>query len=166
VFGVPLGIALLAYIDAQTLRYAIAGMLIAYGGYFGFRTALPAFDRSMPRLDAGIGFVGGILGGTAAMSGALPAIWLSLRPWPKSETRAVLQPYNFALLLMTAGILWGRGGYADLSWAMIGLVLGASLVAAQIGVQVYRQLSDDRFRRILILMTLALGTGVLINEII
>lgn len=166
ILGVPLGIALLSYIDAQTLRYAIAVMLIAYGGYFGFRSALPAFERSVPRLDAGIGFIGGILGGTAAMSGALPAIWLSLRPWPKSETRAVLQPYNFALLMLTAGILWTQGGYADLTWTMIGLVLGTSLVAAQIGVQVYSRLSDDRFRRILILTTLALGTGVLISELI
>lgn len=165
VIGVPVGTALLAYLDAQTLKYAIAGTLIAYGGYFGFRSALPAFDRSVPRVDAGIGFIGGILGGIAAMSGALPTIWLSLRPWPKSETRAVLQPYNFILLFLTGGLLWTQGGYADLSWTMIALVLAASLVAAQVGVQIYRRLSDDRFRRILILMTLTLGIGVLISEV-
>ena len=166
VLGVPVGIALLAYVDAQTLRYAIAVMLIAYGGYFGFRAALPAFTRAAPRVDAGIGLLGGVLGGTAAMSGALPAIWLSLRPWPKSETRAVLQPYNFVLLGMTGVLLWFQGGFADLSWPMIVLVVGLSLGAAQVGVQAYGWVSDARFRRILVLLTLALGAGVLISELI
>lgn len=162
IIGVPLGTALLAYIDERTLRFTIALMLIAYGGYFGFQSALPAFTRPAPRIDAAIGFIGGILGGAAAMSGALPSKWLSLRPWPKAEIRAVLQPYNTTLLLMAAILLWRQGGYAELTWPMIALVLGASLVAAQIEVHVYRRLSDNRFRRILIIMTLGLGLGILI----
>ena len=166
VLGVPFGVALLAYLDAQTLKYAIAFTLIAYGGYFGFRSALPAMTRASPRLDAMIGFIGGVLGGTAAMSGALPTIWLSLRPWPKSETRAVLQPYNFILLGFTGILLWAQGGFADVTFGMIGLVMVGSLIAAQIGVRVYRRLRDDQFRRILILMTLALGMGVFISELI
>ncbi|MFC6582906.1 sulfite exporter TauE/SafE family protein [Sulfitobacter aestuariivivens] len=61
--GVPLGLMLLDVIDAGTLRIAIAVLLILYGGYFGFRTALPAFSRETPFLDGGIGLIGGVLGG-------------------------------------------------------------------------------------------------------
>ncbi|MEP6065310.1 MAG: sulfite exporter TauE/SafE family protein, partial [Paracoccaceae bacterium] len=82
--GVPIGLILLDVIDARSLRIAIALMLIVYGGYFTFRSALPAFSRNTPWIDALIGGVGGILGGAASVSGAIPAMWLSLRPWPKA----------------------------------------------------------------------------------
>jgi len=40
--GVPLGLMLLDVIDTSALRIAIACLLILYGGYFGFRSALPS----------------------------------------------------------------------------------------------------------------------------
>ena len=161
--GVPLGILLLQLLDAQTLRIGIAVMLIVYGGYFSFRAALPAFERETPWLDGTIGFVGGVLGGAASLSGALPAMWLSLRPWPKAETRAVLQPYNVVILLCTVAVLFFRGAYDATALRALLVVVPVGLITTQVGIYVFRIISDDMFRRLLISMTLVLGVGILVQ---
>lgn len=162
--GVPLGIMLLSVIEASFLRYAIAALLILFGAYFGFRSALPKFSRSTPWLDGGIGLTGGILGGSAGLSGALPMLYLSLRPWPKSETRAVLQPYNMAILCTTVVILFLKGAYDATAARALLITIPAGLVATQIGIIVFKSLSDAAFRRLLILLNLVMGLGILISE--
>ena len=163
--GVPIGLMLLSAIDAGTLRIAIALLLIIYGGYFGFRASLPEFSRTTPVLDSTVGLVGGVLGGAAAISGAIPAMWLSLRPWPKSETRAVLQPYNVAILSTTITLLFLKGAYDRTALTALLITVPSGLIAAQIGIMVFRSLSDTGFRRLLIILTLLMGVGVLASEL-
>ncbi|MEO9516417.1 MAG: sulfite exporter TauE/SafE family protein [Paracoccaceae bacterium] len=163
--GVPIGLILLDVIDVRSLRIGIALFLILYGGYFAFRSALPAFSRNTPWIDALIGGLGGILGGAASMSGAIPAIWLSLRPWPKAETRAVLQPYNVAVLTTTVTLLFLKGAYDATAVRALIVTVPCGLIAAQIGIFVFRRLSDDMFRRLLIILTLLMGIGLLISEL-
>ena len=71
--GVPVGISLLSFIDADTLKLIIGVLLLVYGGFFSFRANLPKFERRTPVLDSLIGLSGGVLGGMASLSGALPA---------------------------------------------------------------------------------------------
>ncbi len=163
--GVPIGLMLLEVIDARTLRIAIAVFLMLYGGYFTFRTSLPAFSRRTPWLDAGVGLTGGVLGGAAAVSGAVPAMWVSLRPWSKLESRAVLQPFNVVILGTTITLLFFNGAYDRTAVNALLLTLPVGLVAAQIGIMVFRSLSDTAFRRLLILLTFLMGLGVLISEL-
>lgn len=163
--GVPLGVSLLAVIDAGALRIAIASLLILYGGYFGFRASLPAFSRRTPWIDAIIGFVGGTFGGAASVSGAIPSMWLSLRPWSKAETRAVLQPFNVAILGTTVALLFVRGAYDATAIKALAVTIPCGLIAAQVGIMVFHRLSDTGFRRLLILLTLAMGVGVLASEL-
>ena len=164
--GVPFGLSLLQIIDAGTLRISIAFLLIVYGGYFGFRASLPTFAKGTPMLDAAVGGLGGILGGAASVSGALPGMWLSLRPWTKGETRAVLQPYNVAILGATVTLLALNGAYDQTALRALTIALPVGLVAAQIGITVFRRLSDAGFRRLLILLTLMMGLGVIASEVL
>lgn len=163
--GVPLGLALLNVVDSGTLRLGIAGFLILYGGYFGFRAALPAFSRPTPMIDAVVGFCGGVLGGTAGVSGALPSMWLSIRPWTKAETRAVLQPFNMVMLTTTVTLLFFRGAYDQTAVRALMVTIPTGLIAAQVGIMVFHRLSDTGFRRLLILLTLAMGVGILVSEL-
>ena len=110
-FGIPLGVAALAYIEPRSLKIIIAVFLLIYGGFFSLRSTLPRIERRTPVIDGLIGFAGGVLGGTASLSGALPTMWCSMRPWPKSETRAVLQPFNVVVLSLTALMLALQGAY-------------------------------------------------------
>lgn len=163
--GVPIGVSLLTVLDAGTLRISIATMLIIYGGYFGFRASLPAFSRPTPWLDAMIGFSGGVFGGAASVSGAIPAMWLSIRPWTKSESRAVLQPFNVTILSTTICLLFLQGAYDRTAVSALLITIPCGLVAAQVGITVFRRLSDMAFRRLLIILTLFMGLGVMASEV-
>lgn len=164
--GVPIGLVLLNLIDADVLRVAIASLLILYGGYFGFRTALPKFESETPVVDAFIGVTGGVLGGAASVSGAIPAMWLSLRDWTKSQTRAVLQPFNVAILGTTVILLAFKGAYDQTALRALVITIPAGLIAAQVGIMVFKRLSDTGFRRLLILLTLMMGIGIMISEVV
>ena len=164
--GVPVGLALLDAIDAGTLRVAVAAFLIVYGVYFGFRASLPAFSRRTPWIDSTVGFIGGVLGGSAAVSGALPQMWLSIRPWTKAETRAVLQPFNVAILSTTVCLLFFQGAFDRTALNALMMTVPTGLIAAQIGITVFRRLSDLGFRRLLIILTLLMGLGVMASEVL
>lgn len=164
--GVPMGLLLLEMIEARTLRIGIGGFLVLYGGYFSFRAALPRFERPTPLIDSLIGLVGGVLGGAASVSGALPTMYLSLRPWPKAEVRAVLQPFNVATLGTTVLLLALRGAYDGLALQAMLVAVPVGLIGAQIGIFVFRRISDDIFRRMLIGLTLVIGLGILVQELL
>lgn len=165
VIGVPLGVWLLAGLDATFLRYGVASFLIVYGAYFTFRASLPAFERPTPVLDSCVGGLGGVLGGASGMSGALPSMWMSLRPWTKFETRAVLQPFNMTMLLTTVGLLFFQGAYDADAVRAIFITVPTGLIAAQLGIMVFKRLSNTGFRRLLIGLNLAMGLGILISEL-
>jgi uncharacterized membrane protein YfcA len=163
--GVPIGLTLLDMIDGGTLRIGIATLLIIYGGYFGFRTSLTAFERNTPWLDGMFGLTGGILGGAASVSGAIPSMWLSMRPWPKAETRAVLQPYNVAVLSTTIILLAFKGAYNKEALQALAITVPVGLIAAQVGIAAFKRLNDNTFRRLLIILTLLMGLGILASEL-
>jgi len=163
--GVPVGILALSHINADLLKLVIAALLVLYGGFFSFRANLPRFERRTPVLDSGVGLTGGVLGGMAGLSGALVTIWCSMRPWPKAETRAVLQPYNIAVLSLTAGMLWHRGAYDSPTLTAFLIALPVSFLSARIGLLVFRRVSDNLFRRILVGLSLLLGLGLLMDAL-
>jgi uncharacterized membrane protein YfcA len=162
--GVPVGVSLLERVDAGSLRLLVAALLVAYGGYFGFRSALPKRDSSTPGSDICIGFAGGVLGGLASLSGALPSIWLSMRAAPKVQIRAVLQSYNVAILFCTVVMLLLKGAYTSQTWVALGIALPAGLLFSQLGIFLFKKLSDEQFRRTLIMLCLCLGLGMFMRE--
>ena len=163
--GIPIGVAILTVIDAGTLKLVIAGFLILYGGYFSFRRNLPKFERPTPFVDMVVGFLGGLLGGAASLSGALPTMWCSMRPWPRMETRAVLQPFNVVVLGLTALLLAWRGLYTSETLTMLAIALPIGLVFSQIGITILKRMSDDLFRRLLIVMTFVSGSVLAVREL-
>ncbi|HKL65519.1 MAG TPA: sulfite exporter TauE/SafE family protein [Roseovarius sp.] len=166
ILGIPLGVLVLSVLDARSLKLVIAGFLILYGGYFSLRTHLPRFERPTPIWDMLVGLSGGILGGAASLSGALPMMWCALRPWPKAETRAVLQPFNVTVLALTAAALALKGAYTRETLLYIALALPVSVLFAQAGIAIFRRLPDAAFRRLLIAMTFISGAVLLARELI
>jgi uncharacterized membrane protein YfcA len=162
--GIPLGVAILSAIDPRHLKLGIAGFLILYGGFFTFRRALPRFERPTPVMDGAVGFLGGVLGGAASLSGALPTMWCSMRPWPKAETRAVLQPYNVAVLSLTAAALALGGAYSRETALHLAVAIPVALLASRLGILAFKALPDEAFRRLLIALTLVSGLVLLARE--
>ncbi|MBS9715852.1 sulfite exporter TauE/SafE family protein [Pseudohalocynthiibacter aestuariivivens] len=166
IIGIPIGVATLAMLDPTILKLLIAGFLILYGGFFSFRKALPKFERPTPLVDSAIGFLGGILGGAASLSGALPTMWCSMRPWPKAETRAVLQPFNVVILGLTSVMFAVKGVYTWESLTLIATALPLTMASAQIGIVVFKRLADDQFRRLIIAMMFLSGLVLFFREIL
>lgn len=155
--GIPLGIYLLALVDANFLKLVVAIFLLIYGGYFTFRQRLPHVTGDYPVIDGTIGFVGGVLGAIAGLSGALPTMWCALKPWAKTKQRALLQPYNFAIQVVASFMLALTGAFTGEALFVIAISLPVTMIAAQLGIHVFKRLDDDQFRRLLIALMFAAG---------
>ena len=166
VLGIPIGVLALAALDPQMLKIGIGGMMVLYGGFFSWRKSLPKFDRPTPVADSIVGFLGGVLGGAASLSGALPTMWCSMRTWSKFETRAVLQPYNIIILGLAALMFLLRGNYTWDVVKQILLALPVTLLFAQIGLTVFKRLNDNQFRRLLITLMFVSGAILLAKAFI
>ena len=166
IIGIPVGVLSLKLIEPVMLKLAIAGMMLLYGGYFIVRRNLPQFARPAPLGDIVVGLAGGILGGAASLSGALPTMWCALRPWTKSETRAVLQPYNVAILGITAGTFAVLGVYDYQSLVLIAISLPVAVLASQVGFYTFKRLDDAQFRKLLIGMMFVSGSVLALRTLL
>ena len=164
--GIPIGTALVVWIDPTRLKLVIAAFLILYGLFFAFRRELPAMTQPTPVIDGTVGFAGGILGGLAGLSGALPTMWCALRPWPKMEQRAVLQPYNLAVQLVAIAIFTMQGAFDRDTIVILAVATPFTVVAAQAGLFVFKRMDDARFRRLLIVLMLVSGTILMTRELL
>lgn len=159
--GIPIGILLLDRIDADLLKLVVAIFLLAYGTFFAFRKNLPDLKRPTPILDRIVGFLGGFFGAVAGLSGALPTAWFSLRPWPKTQRRALLQPFNMVVLGLAALLLAIKGTYTADVLLTIAIATPAALASAQVGIFVFKRMNDADFRRLLIFLMLVSGMVLL-----
>ncbi|MEC8366333.1 MAG: sulfite exporter TauE/SafE family protein [Pseudomonadota bacterium] len=157
--GIPIGTVLLGLVDTRLLSLLVGGMLLLYGGYFAFRRTLPAIEGNWTLVEAGIGFVGGVLGAMAGLSGALPSMWLALRPWPKAVQRGIMQPFSMVILLVATVLLALKGVFTPQVLYNLSLVLPASMFGAVIGLMLFRRMADALYPRVLIgLMLISGGT--------
>lgn len=164
--GIPIGLQILQRINADHLKIVVALFLLVYGGFFILRKNLPNLTRPTPVIDATIGFIGGILGAIAGLSGALPTMWLSMRDWTKEQTRAVLQPYNVVVLGISAIMLALNGAFDRDTLITTAMALPATMIAAQVGIWAFKRLSDSQFRRLLIGMMFVSGIVLLARALV
>lgn len=163
--GIPLGSAALGWVSATQLKLVIAGLMLLYGAFFVLRRSLPHMDRPMPYADALVGFLGGVLGGAASLSGALPTMWCAMRPWSKGETSAVLRPYNVVILGIAVVLFAWRGYYSRDTLLLMALALPATLVSSHLGIAVFRRLTDHQFRWLLVWLLFAAGAALALREL-
>lgn len=154
--GVPLGTALLGHIHLQPLKLSVGCFLVLYCGWMAFVRRPPIIHGGSRWADAGIGLVGGVLGGMASMSGPAPSVWAQLRGWNMHEQRGVNQPFNMAILaaaLVSAAVA-GYLNHLFLVWALI--TVPTTLLGARLGLLVYGRIDDRQFRWIILgLLTLS-----------
>jgi uncharacterized protein len=153
--GVPLGVWLSYGLDRELFRTLIGVFLIGYSAYL-LLARPPRFDAGRVA-DFGIGFVSGMLGGLAGLSGALISAWCALKPWDKDAQRAAYQPFivlgqGFALIGHIAA-----AGYP--SEVALQSAIGAPplLLGLLAGYALYRRLDDQLFRRVVLALLLLAG---------
>ena len=165
VIGIPVGVSSLSFIDAELLKIFIGLFMLFYGGFFALRANLPTLSGSAQMTDRLVGLIGGILGGAAGLSGAIITVWLSMRPYSKNETRAVLQPFNVSVLGLSIIMLALNGAYSLASLVHLAVIMPAGLVAAQIGIWLFKRLETPQFRRLLIIMMFVSGLILILRSL-
>ncbi len=157
IFGLPLGLAILTIVPAGPFRLSLGIFLVGYSIIslcLGEPRQLMWADR---KADVIVGFLSGILGGIAGISGALLTIWVSFRGWTAQQQRAVYAPYFVMNQLIALPLLLP---FVDLRHFLHAFLLGAPLIVigAMIGVSMFRATTASQFR--LIVLGLLAFSGV------
>jgi uncharacterized protein len=162
--GVPIGTVLLPLIDVGVFKRVVGTILVGFALF-----QLIAQDRfpvaGGGRLaDAVVGFAGGILGGLAGISGALPIMWASVRRMQRDEKRALFQIFNLTMLsaMLIASAVGGLLTW-QLGKALI-VALPCSIVGARLGHWAYGRLETNRYNRIVLVLLLLSGCNLIIGS--
>jgi uncharacterized membrane protein YfcA len=165
VISLPLGICLLTILEAGLYVKIIGGFLVAYGLFMLFRPALKLnFQRDWADVLAGA--VGGVTGGFAAFPGAFVTIWCSLKGWDKARQRGVYQPFILLMQLAALAILTvhpARPLHGTTPTAAVTplIFVPAALLGTWCGLGWYRRLSDAQFARVVNLLLIVAGFGLI-----
>ena len=93
------------------------------------------------------------------LSGALPSMWLALRPWPKAVQRGIIQPFSMVILLLATVLLALEGVFTSDVLYNLAYALPASILCAVLGLMLFRRMPDALYPRVLIgLMLISGGT--------
>ena len=107
-----------------------------------------------------VGLLGGILGGLAGLSGALPTLWATLRGWGKEERRGVFQAFNLSML-GAALLMHAIFGLLTIEFARLFLVaLPGTLAGAWLGARAYGRLTDARFHQLVLWLLAVSGVAL------
>ena len=163
--GVPIGTALLGRVAVQPLKLAVGMLLIAYCAWVQFMRRPPVVRRGGRIADGVVGFIGGVMGGIASLSGPAPMIWAQLRGMPKDELRGVNQPYNMSILAaaIVSAALSGLVDRTLLVW--VAFCLPATVVGAHIGLALYGRVNEIQFRRIVLVLLAFSGLTLIASSL-
>ncbi|MSO66981.1 MAG: sulfite exporter TauE/SafE family protein [Pseudolabrys sp.] len=163
--GVPLGTALLSYIDPAYLRIGVGLLLIVYSIYSLARPHLKRMHAGFA-VETGVGMINGMMGGLTGLAGPFITIWCQLRGWPKDEQRAIFQPVILATFVLSAVSLSVAGAVtAELTRLY---VYGLPFLAAGVwtGIKLYGHLDDAAFRKVVLVLLLISGFVLVVPELL
>ncbi len=155
--GIPIGTYILPYIPVDVFKVMVGGILIIYCGYMllsGKNFNLQFGGRFM---DGIVGFIGGVLGGIAGLSGPAPSIWAGIRGWRKEDRRAMFQAFNTSILSIALASQALSGFVTlDVGWAIM-FALPGTLLGVWLGHKLYIRLGDRGFDRAVYTLLLLAG---------
>ena len=114
--GVPIGTLLLPYIALGIFKLGVGLVLVGYCTFMLVAAGRVRLAAGGSGAEAAVGFVAGVLGGLAALSGVLVTVWASLKAWPKDQRRVVFQAFNFTVLtaMLIVSVASGQVGLRSL----------------------------------------------------
>ena len=148
--GVPLGTLMIAHADPQVFKLSVGVLLLIFPAALYFSRGPMALRFGGRTADALVGFAGGILGGLAGLSGALPTLWASVRGWGKDERRGIFQTFNWTVLSASLCLQAATGLIRIEVLRLALVVLPATIFGAWAGARTYHALSDRNFRDVVL----------------
>ncbi len=164
--GVPFGLALLHSLPTARLMTLFGGFLVLYAAYSILKPdGLRMSSGSSWIAPMLVGVTGGIIGGFTAFPGAAVVVWTGLQRLPKSESRAIVQPYILGLQIVSIAMLAFQHPetFGPTYWSLLIITAPVVLPCTLLGVYLYRLLSDINFRRIAYVLLGTSGVGLLVK---
>lgn len=159
--GVPIGAQLVGAADPNLFKFGLGLFLVGYCPLMLLMRPDLKLSWGGRAADAASGWIGGLLGGMAGISGPVPTLWTTVRGWNKDEQRGILQGFNIAMHVATLTVYLIAGTIQPEMLGHLALT-GAVLVPFAIaGVLVFKRLTTIGFRR-LVLIVLTVSGLVLI----
>jgi hypothetical protein len=162
--GVPIGTMLVAHADPNVFKLTVGILLLVFPTALYFSAPM-AFEFGGRIADGIVGFIGGILGGLAGLSGPPPILWASIRGWGKDERRGVFQTFNWTVLFVALCLQTASGLVArEVIW-LAALAFPGTVLGSWIGARLYHALSDRNFRDIVLGMLVLSGAILVWNSL-
>jgi hypothetical protein len=90
------------------------------------------------------------MGGLGGLTGPAPVLWAALKGWDRDTQRSVIQGFNLSMHLLTMAVYLVSGTITTEALSLFPLVIVAVLGPTLIGLRLYRRVSDQGFRRVLL----------------
>jgi uncharacterized membrane protein YfcA len=159
-FGIPLGLCLLATVDERIVKLVLAGVIISFSTYSLIGRPGELKDD---RLAWVFGFGAGILGGAYGMNGPPLVVYGALRRWSPEHFRATLQGYFFPASLVGLLGYWLTGLWVPAVTYYYFLSLAPALAAVLLGRAMNRRMRGQRFLVYVHIVLIAIGTTLLVQ---
>jgi uncharacterized membrane protein YfcA len=158
--GVPLGAGVLPYLEPAAFKLTLGLFLAIVCPAMLLTQRLPRIRAGGRWADAGIGLLGGVMGGIGGFSGVLPSLWITLRGWDKELQRSVIQNFSLAALAATLASYVVSGMVTPDMAAKFAVVVPVMLLPALLGARIYHGLSPEAFRRVVLLLLSGAGLAM------
>lgn len=163
--GVPIGLWLLPRLDVPLFKAFLGTLLVVWCPAMLAAARLPRVGAGGRVGDVLAGTAGGVMGGVGGFAGAVPTLWCLLRGFERDAARAVVQNFNLAMLSV-AFIGYLASGFITVTMLpLLGLVGVAVLVPVLLGARVYIGLSEQAFRRIVLVLLTLSGIALLVSSV-
>lgn len=148
--GVPLGVWLLPRLDVDGFKAMLGGLLVLWCPAMLMTKNLPRIRFGGRLADGAVGLAGGVMGGIGGFTGTLPTLWCTLRGFDKDAQRAVIQNFNLSMLAVTMATYFATGIVTREMLPMFAIVAPAMLVPTLLGARLYVDISEARFRQVVL----------------
>jgi hypothetical protein len=158
VVGVPVGVAMLKWLDERVISVGLGVVVVAYCTWS--LLGQKAVRLTSPKWALPFGFAAGCMGGAVTATGPPVVAYASTQGWNKAQMRATMQGFFlpngiFILVSHAIGGLWSAQ-----MWKLYLLCLPVCLIGLPVGFAIAGKLSVRRFEQAT--MAILLVAGVLL----
>lgn len=159
-FGIPLGILLLASTHQQIVKAGLAVLIIAFSAYSLLCQTPPKLKTDSKVWLLGCGFCAGVFGGAYGMNGPPLVVYGAMHRWSAQHFRATLQGYFLPASIIGMCGYWLAGLWVPAVTHYYLLSLPLAIPAIFLGRALNRRLHGEAFLKY-VYFGLA-GTGILL----
>jgi uncharacterized protein len=164
-FGIPVGLLLLASSHQQAMKIALAICIIAFSAYSLLGRKPPELKSDSMAWLLGCGFVAGVFGGAYGMNGPPLVIYGAMRRWSAQHFRATLQAYFLPASVIGMGGYWLAGLWVPAVTHYYLLCLPVLIPAVWLGRVVNHRLHGDAFLRYVYVGLAGIGAVLLAESV-